>query len=324
MAETIFNFMLPFSSVARGCYWPEQASISQSEKELGLTHLSKLTMLLFLQAQKNPFGVKVRSKPDYVILMRTCCSILAIAFTATLIHVPTHVLNEYLFKHMIGKVAPNGEDMFCRRHNTDRTMVYWHESADLVNVWEKAGVKDPYWNPPPGWTPVVKADANGCITGASGISLVVNPSWTNPTGEWNVGYKFVYELFTSSLTSHLKKERKKKCDEKNQEAIAKAVKNLNQFDQAISITRGREAGYNSHGYDVKTTNILLDESCVAKMAISGCQKMVRDLIILMGNNLRADVANNPLDSRFIRVVNFHLEKYPPFSLSLKPHSYGTS
>ncbi|KAF9604981.1 hypothetical protein IFM89_011674 [Coptis chinensis] len=82
---------------------------------------------------------------------------------------------------------------------------------------------------------VIKADANGCITGASGISLVVNPSWTNPTGEWHVGCKLVYELFTSSLTSRLKKERKKKWDEKNQEAIAEAVKNLDQFDQVISI-----------------------------------------------------------------------------------------
>ncbi|KAF9607944.1 hypothetical protein IFM89_003864 [Coptis chinensis] len=34
----------------------------------------------------------------------------------------------------------------------------------------------------------------------------------------------------------------------------------------VGLLRGREAGYNSQGYDVKTTNILLDESCVAKMA----------------------------------------------------------
>ncbi|KAF9597398.1 hypothetical protein IFM89_017744 [Coptis chinensis] len=81
---------------------------------------------------------------------------------------------------------------------------------------------------------VVKADANSCITGASGISLVVNPAWTNPTGEWHVGCKLVYELFTSSLTSRLKKERKKKWEEKNQEAIAEAVKNLDQFDQVRS------------------------------------------------------------------------------------------
>ncbi|KAL9240459.1 hypothetical protein vseg_014675 [Gypsophila vaccaria] len=78
---------------------------------------------------------------------------------------------------------------------------------------------------------VVKADEHGRICGASGASLVVNPSWKNPSGEWHVGYKLVYELFTDNLTSRLKKERRKKWDEKNQEAIAEAVTNLHNFDQ---------------------------------------------------------------------------------------------
>ncbi|XP_027359339.1 tripeptidyl-peptidase 2-like isoform X3 [Abrus precatorius] len=78
---------------------------------------------------------------------------------------------------------------------------------------------------------VVKADADGCICGASGASLVINTSWKNPSGEWHVGYKLVYELFTEDLTSRLKKERKKKWDEKNQEEIARAVKQLADFDQ---------------------------------------------------------------------------------------------
>ncbi|KAH9603507.1 hypothetical protein KSS87_010023 [Heliosperma pusillum] len=78
---------------------------------------------------------------------------------------------------------------------------------------------------------VVKADEYGCICGASGSSLVVNPSWKNPSGEWHVGYKLVYELFTDDLTSRLKKERRKKWDERNQEAIAEAVTNLHDFDK---------------------------------------------------------------------------------------------
>ncbi|KAL3524283.1 hypothetical protein ACH5RR_017117 [Cinchona calisaya] len=78
---------------------------------------------------------------------------------------------------------------------------------------------------------VVKADADGCILGASGAYLVVNTSWKNPSGEWHVGYKLVYELFTDTLTSRLKKERKKKWDERNQEALAEAVKQLDEFDK---------------------------------------------------------------------------------------------
>ncbi|XAR53659.1 Tripeptidyl-peptidase II [Bertholletia excelsa] len=78
---------------------------------------------------------------------------------------------------------------------------------------------------------VVKADADGCIRGASGATLIVNSSWKNPSGEWHVGYKLVYELFTDTLTSRLKTERKKKWDEKHQEAVAEAVKQLDEFDK---------------------------------------------------------------------------------------------
>ncbi|XP_047329580.1 tripeptidyl-peptidase 2 isoform X2 [Impatiens glandulifera] len=81
---------------------------------------------------------------------------------------------------------------------------------------------------------VVKADLDGCICGASGASLVINPSWNNPSGDWHVGYKFVYEFFTNTLISRMKKERKKIWDEKNQEAIAEAVKQLDAFDKKHS------------------------------------------------------------------------------------------
>ncbi|KAK9291310.1 hypothetical protein L1049_019255 [Liquidambar formosana] len=93
---------------------------------------------------------------------------------------------------------------------------------------------------------LVKADADGCIRGASGASLVLNSSWKNPSGEWHVGYKLVYELFTDTLTSRLKKERKKKWDEKNQEAITEAVKQLDEFDKKhikvedVNLKRARE------------------------------------------------------------------------------------
>ncbi|XP_058082097.1 tripeptidyl-peptidase 2 [Magnolia sinica] len=95
-------------------------------------------------------------------------------------------------------------------------------------------------------TKVVKANEDGYITGGSGAPLVINPSWKNPSGEWHIGYKLIYELFTDTLTSRLKKERKKKWDERNQEAISEALKQLNEFDQKhakveeISLKRVRE------------------------------------------------------------------------------------
>lgn len=78
---------------------------------------------------------------------------------------------------------------------------------------------------------VVKADVDGYIMGASGTRLLVNLSWKNPSQEWHIGCKLVYELFTETLTSRVKKERKKRWGEKNQEAISETVKNLNEFDK---------------------------------------------------------------------------------------------
>ncbi|KAH0452237.1 hypothetical protein IEQ34_019536 [Dendrobium chrysotoxum] len=78
---------------------------------------------------------------------------------------------------------------------------------------------------------VVKADADGYVMGASGARLLLNSSWKNPSQEWHIGCKLVYELFTNSLTSRIKKERKKKWSTKNQEAISEAVKHLNEFDK---------------------------------------------------------------------------------------------
>ncbi|CAA0409066.1 unnamed protein product [Arabidopsis thaliana] len=60
-------------------------------------------------------------------------------------------LLDHLLKHMAGKVAPGGQDRFMRKHNADGAMEYWLESSDLIHIRKEAGVKDPYWTPPPGW-----------------------------------------------------------------------------------------------------------------------------------------------------------------------------
>ncbi|XP_074379495.1 protein DYAD-like isoform X2 [Apium graveolens] len=62
-------------------------------------------------------------------------------------------LLDHLLKHVAGKLAPGGAERFRRRHNADGQMEYWLESADLVKIRKEAGVQDPYWTPPPGWTP---------------------------------------------------------------------------------------------------------------------------------------------------------------------------
>ncbi|KAJ7534844.1 hypothetical protein O6H91_12G006500 [Diphasiastrum complanatum] len=77
---------------------------------------------------------------------------------------------------------------------------------------------------------VVKEDEDGYIVGASGARLQINKAWKNPSKEWRVGCKFVYELFTESLTSRVKKERKRKWDEQQREALTNALRQLALFD----------------------------------------------------------------------------------------------
>ncbi|KAK7314277.1 hypothetical protein VNO77_39491 [Canavalia gladiata] len=66
-------------------------------------------------------------------------------------HIGDTGLLDHLLKHMAGKVAPGGVERFRRRHNAEGAMEYWLESADLVDIRKEAGIRDPYWTPPPGW-----------------------------------------------------------------------------------------------------------------------------------------------------------------------------
>lgn len=46
---------------------------------------------------------------------------------------------------------------------------------------------------------VVAADDAGCIMGASGRKLALNPDWQNPSGQWHVGCRRLFELFPKML-----------------------------------------------------------------------------------------------------------------------------
>ncbi|CAL9780522.1 unnamed protein product, partial [Musa acuminata subsp. burmannicoides] len=60
-------------------------------------------------------------------------------------HIGDTGLLDHLLKHMAGKVVTNGTERFRRRHNSEGAMEYWLEPADFVEVRQKAGVADPYW-----------------------------------------------------------------------------------------------------------------------------------------------------------------------------------
>ncbi|KAK1387810.1 hypothetical protein POM88_015988 [Heracleum sosnowskyi] len=61
-------------------------------------------------------------------------------------------LLDHLLKHVPCKLTPGGAERFQRRHNADGALEYWLESAELISIRKEAGVQDPYWTPPPGWS----------------------------------------------------------------------------------------------------------------------------------------------------------------------------
>jgi tripeptidyl-peptidase-2 len=46
---------------------------------------------------------------------------------------------------------------------------------------------------------IATADEAGCIMGASGRQLALNPNWVNPSGQWHVGCRRLFELFPKPL-----------------------------------------------------------------------------------------------------------------------------
>ncbi|RYQ94046.1 hypothetical protein Ahy_B09g100248 isoform A [Arachis hypogaea] len=164
---------------------------------------------------------------------------------------------------------------------------------------------------------VVKADADGCISGASGTSLVINDSWKNPSGQWHVGYKFVYELFTEKLTSRLKKERRKKWDKKNQEEIANAVKQLDDFDQQhvkiedAELTKAREDLQNRLDLLRKQSESYDDKGPVIDVVVWHDGEVWR--VALDTQNIEDDPECGKL-ANFVPLTNYRIDrKYGVFS-----------
>ncbi|KAI3817994.1 hypothetical protein L1987_11796 [Smallanthus sonchifolius] len=164
---------------------------------------------------------------------------------------------------------------------------------------------------------VVKADANGCIRGGSGASLTINPSWKNLSGEWHVGYKLVYELLTDTLVSRLKKERKKKWDEKNQEAIAEAVKQLEEFEKKqtkvddVNSKKTRADLQDRVDYLKKQTDSYDDKGPVIDAVVWHDGEVWR--VALDTQSLEDDPACGKL-ADFVPLTNFKIErKYGVFS-----------
>ena len=59
----------------------------------------------------------------------------------------------------------------------------------------------------------VQTAKNGLLAGFADRKLKINPAWTNPSGNYHVGWKRAFEFFPPTLVSRLKRERRKIFDQ---------------------------------------------------------------------------------------------------------------
>ncbi|KAI8076819.1 uncharacterized protein BX664DRAFT_362744 [Halteromyces radiatus] len=80
-----------------------------------------------------------------------------------------------------------------------------------------------------------KKEINGeqvsVIEGLGGRTLIVDPSWKNPSGEYRVGLKRAYELFPSELVERLKSERRQNFEIKQSHLVSEAQAQLAEFNK---------------------------------------------------------------------------------------------
>ncbi|ORX58714.1 subtilisin-like protein, partial [Hesseltinella vesiculosa] len=69
------------------------------------------------------------------------------------------------------------------------------------------------------------------LEGLSGRTLVIDPSWKNPSGDFHLGLKRAYELFPTELVSRLKSERRTNFEVKHSQLLSAAQTALNEFNK---------------------------------------------------------------------------------------------
>uniref|UniRef100_A0A914QZ11 tripeptidyl-peptidase II n=1 Tax=Panagrolaimus davidi TaxID=227884 RepID=A0A914QZ11_9BILA len=80
-----------------------------------------------------------------------------------------------------------------------------------------------------------KADKNGILIGLTERELKIPSTWINPSGDWHLGTKAIYELYSKTVKDKISLPIKEKFEKKNKMAIAKVLNELNQHEKNIGI-----------------------------------------------------------------------------------------
>ena len=94
----------------------------------------------------------------------------------------------------------------------------------IIDIVDCSGSGDVVMGP---WTTPEKDSAGGLmLIGMTGRSLKLNPRWTNPTGQYRLGYKRAIELYPRGLKERVKEQRKKQWMETQRKLESQLQKEL--------------------------------------------------------------------------------------------------
>ena len=96
----------------------------------------------------------------------------------------------------------------------------------IIDVVDCAGSGDVIMGAPVVPEKAADGSATYTLTGVTGKTLKLNPSWTNPTGKFRLGCKRAFELYPRGLKDRVKEQRKKQWNELHRLQEARLQKDL--------------------------------------------------------------------------------------------------
>uniref|UniRef100_A0AC35FH45 Uncharacterized protein n=1 Tax=Panagrolaimus sp. PS1159 TaxID=55785 RepID=A0AC35FH45_9BILA len=80
---------------------------------------------------------------------------------------------------------------------------------------------------------IKKANENEILTGLTERQLKIPKTWKNPSGDWHLGTKAIYELYSKPVKERINGPLKEEFQKENKMAIAEAMKELKKHEKEI-------------------------------------------------------------------------------------------
>uniref|UniRef100_A0AC34GTR3 Tripeptidyl-peptidase 2 n=1 Tax=Panagrolaimus sp. ES5 TaxID=591445 RepID=A0AC34GTR3_9BILA len=86
---------------------------------------------------------------------------------------------------------------------------------------------------------IKKADGDGILIGLTERKLKIPKDWRNPSGDWHLGTKPIYELYTTDVLTRIKSAKKSKFEQKINLERIKAMKEMKEHESKVAFSSSK-------------------------------------------------------------------------------------